>query len=178
MASHPVQTFAGIVTNPMLVHKFEIAIPSITNNIPLIVESTQFPTQGKYREVDLWQQGFQIRYPALPENGGTWQFTIPESANGVVSRTFHELLTSFYDQVSGVMLPSTWQNISVFAKDPSGENVVFHSILHGAWLAQKQPVALNAATPGTPWKNVYVWVYQWIEDKKVGNNMQFANPMK
>ena len=175
--AHPIQTFAGIMTNPLNVYNFEVKIPGLdTPELTLLIESTTFPTQGKFREISLWYMGQQVRYPGLPENGGTWQFKIPESDNGVVATQFKKLFDAMYDQKSGIMKPIIWKNIDIFQKDTAG-NIVYHSILHGCWIAQKNPVNLSASTPGDAWKQDFVFVYQWIEDVQTSNSSGSSSPM-
>lgn len=161
--SNKVQTFASIITNPMNLHNFEVRIPGVDPNTTLIVESTTFPTQGKFREISLWFQGEKVTYPGLPENGGNWTIRIPESDTGVVAKEFHKLVTAMYNQKTGVMKPTVWKDVEVYCKDLQG-NITFSVILHGCWLAQKNQVNLNASTPDQSWKWDYVFVYQWIED--------------
>lgn len=158
------QTFASIITNPMNLHNFFVEIPGINSDLTLIVESTTYPAQGQHRDVTLWFQGEKVTYPGLPENGGTWAIKIPESDNGVVAKEFHKLAKSMYDQKTGIMTPTVWKDINVFAKDLAG-NIVYSVVLHGAWLKQRQPANLNSSTPEAAWKWDYVFYYNWIEDK-------------
>jgi hypothetical protein len=161
--SNKVQTFASIISNPMNLHNFEVQIPGVDSNVTLIVESTTFPAQGKFREISLWFQGEKITYAGLPENGGSWTVRIPESDTGKVAKELHKLIKQFYDQKTGVMLPGTWKDITILSKDLSGK-IVFKVVLHGAWLAQKNQVNLSSSTPDQAWKWDYVFVYQWVED--------------
>lgn len=166
--AHKVQVLTGIIANPMNVYNFEVQIPGVNNGLPLIIESTTFPAQGKFREISLWYQGMQVRYPGLPENGGAWTFKIPEADNGIVGNTFQEIFNSMYDQKSGVLKPNTWKDISVFSKDQAG-NIVFHVVLHGAWISQRNPVNLAQSSVSDAWKWDYTFIYQWIEDVLVSN---------
>lgn len=160
------QTFARVITNPMNVYNFEVRIPGV--DYSLIIESTQYPNQGKFRTISLWFQGEQIRYPGLPDNGGEWAFKIPESDDGKIAAAFKKLFDAMYNQKTGQMFHKKWKDIDLFAKDDAG-NVTYSVTLHGCWIVSRQNVSVDQSRPGDAWKWDYAFVYQWIEDKMESN---------
>lgn len=158
--STKVQTFANIITQPLNTHNFHVSIPEI--NYDVLVESTTFPSR-KLQSVTLWFQGEPIKYPTLPGETQEWTVTLPESENGVVRKDFESLLAKTYDQKSGLLHTKKWKNIVVTARDLE-DNVVFSSILHGAWIAGRSDVNLSSQAVTEPWKWQYSFIYQWIED--------------
>lgn len=165
--SNKVQVLANIVAQPLNTYNFRIDIPEI--NYSVLVESTTFPSQ-KLREVVLYFQGEAVKYPTLPDTPSPWQVTLPESDKGVVRNDFESLISSYYDQRTGLMKYKKWSNITVTACDMA-DNVVFVCVLHGAWCAGRESVNLSAQSVGDAWKWNYEFHYQWIEDldvKKIG----------
>lgn len=173
--SNKAQRFAGVITNPMNVFNFEINIPGVNSNCTLVVESTTYPQQGKFRTISLWYQGEQVRYPGLPENGGEWTVRIPESDDGKILKAFHELSSVRYNQKTGVMSPVKFNDITLVMKDLQG-NEVYHVVLHGCWINSRNNVNLSAQQAGDSWKWDFVFTYQWIEDV-LGNNKGAESPM-
>jgi hypothetical protein len=175
--SQKIQRFTSFITQPLNTHNFEVVIPAADGgNIEesIVVESTTFPTE-KFREVSLWFQGEQIRYPGIPENGGSWKVTIPEADSGIIRRKFDALKNRFWNQKTGILNTDyLWESVPVFARDLKN-NVVFSVTLKGVWLKGREAVQLSASSPDTSWKWDYEFVYQWIEDKD-GKNEKTPSP--
>lgn len=155
-----VNTFTELIANPQNTHNFRVSIPDI--NYSVLVESTTFPSQ-KLREVKLYFQGEAIKYPTLPEETTTWQVTLPEGEDAKVYKDFRDLASSLYDQKSGIVHVKRWKDVIVSAMDMAG-NPVMSVVLHGAWLGGRDAVTLDSSAVETPWKWVYEFHYQWIED--------------
>jgi len=161
--SRKAEQFASIITNPLNTHNFMCSIPGVDDSISMIIESTTFPTE-KFRVITLWFQGEPIHYPGLPENDHTWKFSIPESDNGSIAKIFQDIKNEFWDQKTGILTPGSFKDVEVRARDLNGD-IVFHVILHGAWLRGRDAVPLTNRDPQQNWKWDYEWVYTWIEDK-------------
>ena len=79
--SRKVQQFANIITTPLNVHNFIVTIPGFVE--ATVVESTTFPSDT-LREMKLWFQGEEVRYPTIAENSGKWAIKIPENDRGLI----------------------------------------------------------------------------------------------
>lgn len=158
------QQFARIITNPMNLHKFEVSIPGIEYST--IVESSTFPSQGPHREIVLWAQGEKVSYYGLPENGGEWSITIPESDSGAIKEAFDAKFASQYDQKTGLVTPRVWDDILVVCKDLADQSV-FSVTLHGCWIMRRGDLNLNASSPEAAAKWDYTFKYNWLEDNKI-----------
>lgn len=173
--SRKIATFAQFITQPLNKHNFQVVIPGVPEAI--IVESTTFPTD-KLREVVMWFQGEQVRYPGLPENGGAWKVTIPEGDNGQIRARFMALRNRLFNQATGTILPDIiWDTIQVHARDLS-DNIVFSVNMHGCWLKGAEPQGLNASQPAESWKWDYEFVYQWIEDSPIAGLPGSESPLR
>lgn len=173
--SYKCNTFVQSLTNPANTHQFKVVIGGVDDAISLLVESCDFPTQGAFREISLWNHGEQIRYPGLPENGGQWKVKIPENDDGKVARAFKALTDEIYDQKTGTLKPTVWREIKVYSQDLQ-QNNVFHVNLMGCWIASRQQVQLNGADPSGVWKWDYVFTYNYLIDVD-DNNQGTAAPM-
>lgn len=160
-----VQTFANIITNPLNVHNFYVVIPDA--DLAEIVRSTSFPGE-QLREVTLYSHGESVVYPTLPENSGTWSFSIPESDDGKVRRQFEALKSRLYNQKTGALNVDTWYDVQVMARDLN-DNPVFGVILHGCWIRGRGDVSLDASNPTNNWNWDYQFRYQWREDMDFEN---------
>ncbi len=170
--SRKVQSFASIITQPLNTYNFKVVIPEI--DFAEIIQSTNFPSE-KLRVITLWTNGEPVRYPALPENSGEWAIKIPESDDGKIRSAFENLKRKMYNQQTGMLIPSIWKNVQIFARDMA-DNVVFSSVLHGCWLRGRNDVVLDSTNPTANWAWDYVFTYQWIEDID-GNNKGSIKPM-
>lgn len=168
-----IKTFASIITQPLAIHNFYIEIPGASTT-SIVVSATSFPSE-KMREIKLYYQGEEIRYPTLPQNSGEWKFKVPESDSGIIRRELDEIKAKRYNQKLGTMLPYKWKDITVIARDLN-QNPVFKVILHGAWLIGREDVPLDNSDPTKSWQWDYAWKYQWIEDVDLNNNPS-ENPM-
>lgn len=166
--SYKCNTFVQSITNPHNTYQFKVVIGGVDDSITLLVESADFPTQGAFRELTLWNHGEKISYPGLPENGGQWKVKIPESDNGKVAREFKKLTDAAYDQVTGKLKPTVWKKIQVFSQDTQ-QNNVFHVNLMGCWIMSRQQVGLNGADPAGIWKWDFVFYYNYLIDKDDNN---------
>lgn len=169
-----IKTFTGVIASPQNTHNFICEIPGIDSNIAMIIESTDYPAQGKFREVSLWYQGEQIRYPSIPENGGQWRFKIPEGDKGQVFAEFKKLCDKMYDQRTGAFIPQLWSDVHIYSRDLNNE-VVYSVILHGCWFSERSTVSMDGTNPGNAWKWDFTLTYQWIEDV-LGNAKGSINP--
>lgn len=168
------QTFARIITNPMNLHKFRIDVPDIDYTV--IIESSTFPAQGAYREIDLWIQGEKVAYPGLPENGGQWGFKIPEADSGIIKKEFDKKFAAFYNQKTGLFTPHKWDDIVVTCLDLSDKDV-FSVVLHGAWILKRGDLSLDASRAEAAAKWDYTFVYNWLEDNEVPDLEGSVAPM-
>jgi hypothetical protein len=172
-----VNTFASIITNPLNIHNFVVEIPEAAN-ASIVVASTQFPSE-KLQKVVLHYQGEEVRYPTIPKNDGVWKVKVPETDSGAIKKELDALKSAVYSQKTGIFTPSRWKDVKVTARDLEG-NIVFSSILHGAWLVGRDPVELNNSDPSKNWEWDYEFCYQWIEDDTAevdGQNQGSANPL-
>lgn len=160
-----VATFAGIITQPLNVHNFLVTIPDVS--LSVIVSASAFPTE-KLREVKLFYQGEEIRYPTIPSNDGSWKIKIPENDDGKVKRQLDALKQNMYSQKTGLFVPSLWRNITVTARDLEN-NPVFQVIIHGSWIVGREQVDLANNDPTKNWEWDYEFRYQWIEDVDLKN---------
>ena len=178
--SRKINTFAGIITQPLNVYNFVIKInakgvDAINNDILQTVQSTTFPTE-QLREMTLNYRGEVITYPAKPQNGGDWSFTIPENDGGQIRKELDKLKNHIYDQQTGVMTPMPWFDVEVMQLDLQ-ENKVFSVVLHGCWLkGRSNAQALNQSEVSTSWTNDYAFHYTWIEDKLLDDKQKSPDP--
>lgn len=164
--SRKIQQFVSVITNPMNTHNFALGIPGF-EAYSLVVQSTSFPTES-LRQVRLYIQGEEVRYPTIPSNQGTWQFSVPETDSGEIGATLERIKARMWNQRSGAFTadPSLWRDVTVTARDLNS-NESFQVILHGAWLQGRSDVQLSQQNPEANWNWQYQWVYQWIEDKNL-----------
>lgn len=153
--------FARVITNPLNIYNFEVKIPGF--DYAMIVESTTFPAEQS-REMKLTRQGEDIYYRAKPVVGGKWNVKVPENDDGKVRYSMEKLIRDAWEQKSGALRPEKWLDIDIFARDQA-DNIVFHSVLHGCWLQQRNSVSLNTADVTSNWAWDFQFVYCWIEDK-------------
>lgn len=158
--SRKVQQFANIITTPLNVHNFIVTIPGFVEAI--VVESTTFPSDT-LREMKLWFQGEEVRYPTIAENSGKWAIKIPENDRGLIRSKLQAFRNSIYDQKTGIIIPALWKDITVHARDLNNQ-LVFGVILHGAWIRGRNEVQLANSDPSQNWKWDWQFTFQWIED--------------
>lgn len=168
-----VNQFAGVITNPLNIHNFAVSIPD-ADIASLIVAAASFPTE-KLQEVKLYFQGEEIVYPTIAKNDHSWKIKVPENDDGKVRAELDRLKSKSWNQKTGIFIPASWSNVSVFARDLAG-NVVFSTILHGAWLLGRDQVDLQNNDATKNWEWDYEFRYQWLEDKN-GSNPASPNPM-
>lgn len=173
--SYKCNTFVQSLTNPLNTHQFKVVIAGVSEDITLLVESCDYPAQGAFREITLWNHGEKISYPGLPENGGQWKVKIPENDDGKVAREFKRLTDASYDQKTGKMKPILWKRITVFSQDLQ-QNNVFHVNLEGCWIMSKSQAQLNGADPSGVWKWDYVFYFNYLIDMD-DNNQGSPAPM-
>lgn len=183
--SRRINTFASVITQPLNVYNFEIRIESLTDkvnsDILLTVQSTQFPSETM-REMTLNYQGETIVYPAKPQLGGDWSFSIPEGDGGQVRNELDRLKNTMYDQKTGMMIPKQWYDVTLIQKDLS-DNIVFKTILHGCWMKGRNATDLKTDDVSASWNLQYTFHYTWLEDvllkdnKYPSNNDKTSNPM-
>ena len=161
-----IQTFTGIITNPMNIHNFALSIPGF-EDYSITVQSTSFPSDS-LRQTRLYVAGEEIRYPTVAQNSGTWQFVVPETDDGTISSILDGIRSEIWNRLTGGLTvdPTQWRDIGVIARDLNS-NESFEVILHGAWLAGRGDVQLNQATPETNWQWQYQFIYQWLENKNL-----------
>lgn len=169
--SRKVQQFANVITQPLNIYNFAIEIPSI--QFSNIVQSTTFPSE-KLRIMTLYTHGEKVQYPSIPENGGQWTIKIPENDSGLIRREFEALKSRCWNQMTGLLTPPKWFNISVSSRDLA-DNLVFSAVLHGCWIMGRNDVSLSNQDVSTSWAWDYVFMYQWLEDKD-HNNQGTPNP--
>ena len=166
--SRKVQRFTSYITTPLNVHNFVVNIPGFANSI--LVESTTFPSDT-LREMKLWFQGEEIRYPTIAENTGKWEVKIPESDRGNIRSELQRFRNSIYDQRTGLVIPSAWKSVTVTARDLQDREVL-SVILHGCWLRGRSEVSLSNSDPTQHWKWDYQFTFQWIEDVSAARTLE------
>lgn len=159
-----VQNFAKIITNPLNVHNFVVKIEGVVLGFDLLVRSTTFPSEEK-RVVVLHVAGEEVRYPTIPKNNGSWAFQIPENDDGKIYQIFKNLSDEIYDQKTGQIKSTSLKDIEIFARDLQ-DNVVFSTVLKGAWIQSRGEVALSNQDPAQNWNWDFKFVYQWIQDNE------------
>lgn len=172
--SHKVQTFTSIITTPANTHNFTISFEQAGplmpqsllqefNGLSLIVQSTSMPSD-QMRSTMLYVDGEEIRYPAVPQNGGTWGFNIPEGESGMVGSLLGRIRRHLWDEKTGAMSASAlqWFNVKVTSNDLNS-HAAFSTLLHGCWIVGRQDVNMAQNAPETNWKWDYQVRYQWLE---------------
>lgn len=160
-----VPQFTRIITNPLNTHNFLVYIDEkdlSEDSLLLVVSSTTFPSE-KMRKTNLHFQGEEIRYPAIPENSGSWSVTIPENEDGKMYKAFTKLKARTYDQKSGKIKTRKWNTAYIIPRNLNDE-VPFAVKLHGVWIMGHNPVNLNNSDPSSNWNFEFEFCYQWIED--------------
>jgi len=160
-------TMCNIITNPMPSWNFTVSIPGMEADFTEIVESTEFPSQGPHRPIELWYKGEKITYMGLPENGGEWKFSIPEGDGGQVAQQFKKLFDRQYDQKTGKFTPGGWRDVQVSMNNGEGTPVMT-VVLHATWLKSRSNVNLDATKPDGYAKWDYAFCYNWVEDLEPG----------
>jgi hypothetical protein len=177
--SRKINRFAGIITQPLNIYNFQIVIKNRTDEVDsdilLTVQSTEMPSE-QMREMILYHQGEAITYPAKPQLGGDWTFTIPEGDKGQIRNELDRLKDAVYDQKTGKVTPRVWYDIEVFQKDLS-DNIVFSSVLHGAWLKGRGKTDLKTEDVQNSWQLTYTFHYTWLEEKRTKNLKGSPNPI-
>lgn len=168
-----VNQFAAVITNPLNIHNFAVSIPD-ADIASLIVSSSAFPTE-KLQEIKLYFQGEEIIYPTIAKNDHSWKIKVPENDDGKVRAELDKLKSKFWNQKTGIFIPNTWSNVIVNARDLA-QNIVFSTILHGAWLVGREQVELQNNDATKNWEWDYEFRYQWLEDKN-GSNAAPSTPM-
>lgn len=168
-----VNQFAAIITNPLNVHNFAISIPD-AGIASIVVSASAFPSE-KLQEVKLHYQGEEIIYPTIAKNDHSWKIKVPENDDGKLRRELDKLKSKSWNQKTGIFVPSTWSTVKVHARDLAN-NIVFSTILHGAWLVGRDQVELANDDASKNWEWDYEFRYQWLEDKD-GTNTASVNPL-
>lgn len=172
--SNKIQTFTSIITTPQNTHNFTITFeqsgPLMSqslldefNAVSLIVQSASMPSD-QMRSTMLYVDGEEIRYPAVPQNSGTWGFNVPEAESGLIGSLLQRLRRELWNEKTGAMSASAlqWFNIKVTANDLNSQ-ANFSTLLHGAWIVGRNDVQLAQNAPETNWKWDYQVRYQWLE---------------
>jgi hypothetical protein len=153
--------FTNLITQPLNTHNFVCKIPGFEVWAPL-VSNSNFPTE-QLQQVQRYVQGERIYYPAIPQNGGTWPFTLPEGDGAQVWRDYLLQQQRLWSQPNAELEHPYWDTVNVVQLDL--KNVpVLGVALKGCWLqGVGGPVGLNNSATTTPWDWQFNMVYQWIE---------------
>lgn len=156
---YKVVQFQNLITQPLNTHNFLCRIPGF-GSWQQLVSSTTFPME-QLQVVTRYIQGERVQYPAIPQNGGTWNFTLPEGDNAVVFRDYLLKMYELWSQPNGMLNTPTWESVDVIQLDLKNTPVLGVS-LQGSWLQGVNPVSLSNSSVTTPWDWQFTLVYQYI----------------
>lgn len=157
-----------ILFKPLTTHNFTISIPDIDSELLLLVTSTEFPADS-LQEMVLSTSGEQVRYPTKASNQGSWSFSIPEYADGIVKKTVESLRSDIYNQVSGKLNIQKFYDVVITVNDldrsymDSGKPAM-KVVLHGCFLTKRDGVQLSSTQSAQQLSLQYTFHYQWLED--------------
>jgi hypothetical protein len=152
--------FTNLITQPLNTHNFVCHIPGFETWAPL-VSATNLPLE-QLQIVSRYIQGERIQYPAIPQNGGTWNFTLPEGDGAQVFKDYLVNMQYLWSQPNAELEHPYWDTLEVIQLDLKN-NPVLGVALRGAWLQGTNPVSLSNQATTTPWDWQFTMVYQWAE---------------
>lgn len=165
-----VNVFRGMLGNPLNTHNFLVKIPRL-QDVEVMVTATTFPTE-QLKQYVMQFQGEDVRFPSLPNIGGTWSCTIPEGEYAKVYSALTREHALNYQQDTGAM--TNWAVDDFFDIEviPRGlragltlkdSDVPFKCILRGCYISGFAEVQLSAAAATQPWNWSLNFAYTWLE---------------
>lgn len=159
--SNKTAKFIAAITNPLTKHNFLVRTP-LLEGVDVLVQATAFPSE-KLRVLTLYYQGEPIRFPATPENEGTWSCQIPESETAIVFKKMAAEKGLIWKQKDGVLFPGNKTVIEVVARGLKDKEL-FSVKLHGSFILTRGNVDLSNQEAATGWIWNVTFSYDWIED--------------
>lgn len=168
-----VNTFRGLLGNPLNTHNFLVSIPRL-QDVQILVNSTTFPTETLQQYASSFQ-GEVVRFPSIPQNSGTWTCTLPEGEYAKVYNAITREHALNYQQDTGAMTHWSVDDFFDIEVIPRGlragltlkaADVPFSVVLRGCYLSGFGEVQLSAGSPTQAWNWTLTFAYTWIEYKK------------
>jgi hypothetical protein len=157
---YKIQHFTNLITQPLNTHNFMCRIPGFETWAPL-VSATTFPVE-MLQVVTRYIQGERIQYPAIPQNGGTWNFTLPEGDEAQVFKDYISMMSMLWSQPNAELQDPYWDTVEIVQMDLKN-NPVLGIALRGCWIQGAGAVSLSNQAATTPWDWQFTMVYQWAE---------------